>query len=271
MRFKLLTPILNPLHQIYYYRYRLYRSTIAELSAQYASSYLGSLWYMIYPVLQMFIYCGLYVFIFRIRPSGLTELSYTLFVFTGLLPVLAFTQAIGTSSSLLSANKSLLLNNVFPAFLLPPRNVVVAFVPNMIGFLLTVGLSSLLVRPPDLQYLYIPIILFSFYLLATSIVYILSVFAIYIPDLSQLIPLLVMLLTMLSPFAFTPQMVPSALKPILYLNPTTYFILPFQKILILGEHIDPIGIVMIFIVTIVIFSLSYSFFKSNLRMVYDLL
>jgi lipopolysaccharide transport system permease protein len=47
-----------------------------------------------------------------------------------------------------------------------------------------------------------------------------------------------MLLTILSPFAYTPEMVPEALKFVIYLNPLSYFVLSFQQIIAYGTWPD---------------------------------
>jgi ABC-type polysaccharide/polyol phosphate export permease len=49
-----------------------------------------------------------------------------------------------------------------------------------------------------------------------------------------------MLLFVLSPFAYTPEMVPTNLKFIIYLNPLSYFVLTFQQIICYGVWPDPI-------------------------------
>jgi len=47
--------------------------------------------------------------------------------------------------------------------------------------------------------------------------------------------LLLMMVMVLSPIAYTPEMVPASLRPVLILNPLAYFIVAYQNTLILGR------------------------------------
>ena len=58
-------------------------------------------------------------------------------------------------------------------------------------------------------------------------------------DIQHGLGLVIMLLFVLSPFAYTPEMVPAALKPIIYLNPLSYFVLTFQQLICYGTWPDP--------------------------------
>ncbi len=47
-----------------------------------------------------------------------------------------------------------------------------------------------------------------------------------------------MLATVLSPYAYTPEMVPAALKIIIYMNPISYFVLMFQQLIVYSNFPD---------------------------------
>ena len=53
-------------------------------------------------------------------------------------------------------------------------------------------------------------------------------------DIENSLGIFIMLVTFLSPYAYTPQMVPSALKIVLYLNPLSYYVLVNQQIIVYG-------------------------------------
>ena len=52
-----------------------------------------------------------------------------------------------------------------------------------------------------------------------------------------------MLVMVLSPFAYTPEMVPATMKAILYLNPLSYFVLTFQQLICYGTWPDLIPVI----------------------------
>jgi lipopolysaccharide transport system permease protein len=72
-----------------------------------------------------------------------------------------------------------------------------------------------------------------------GIVWVLSLVALVVRDVQQLIGILSMAIMVLSPMAYTPEMVPGAIKFVLWLNPLSYFVLCFQAVLALGRPPDP--------------------------------
>ena len=76
------------------YRHRVLEGVMHDIRQRYIGSVFGSLWAVLFPLLQLSIYAGLYTFIFKVRPSGLTELGYVVLVFSGLVPLMAFNEAL---------------------------------------------------------------------------------------------------------------------------------------------------------------------------------
>ena len=118
--------IFKSLRTLSFYRHRVLEGIIHDVRQRYVGSVFGSLWAVLYPLLQLSIYAGLYTIIFRVRPPGLTEYDYVVLVFSGLVPLMAFNEALLAATSSLSTNKNLLLNTVFPADLIPLRAAVAA-------------------------------------------------------------------------------------------------------------------------------------------------
>ena len=69
---------------------------------------------------------------------------------------------------------------------------------------------------------------------AVGVGWILSLVSLVARDIQHSLTLIVMMLFVLSPFAYTPDMVPAALKIIIYFNPLSYFVLCFQSIICYG-------------------------------------
>ena len=118
---KLINNILEPFILIWNYRKLIVGGVKQDLKQRYVNSFFGVSWAVIYPFLQLSIYAVLYALVFRIRPSGLTEIGYVLLVFSGLTPLLAFGEIVNAASMSLVGNRALLLNTVFPSDLIPFR------------------------------------------------------------------------------------------------------------------------------------------------------
>lgn len=214
---------------------RVQEGIVHDVRLRYGGSVLGCFWAFLAPFMQLSIYSILYTFVFRVRPEGLGTSGYILLVFSGLVPLLAFNDCLLASMNSLSANASLLLNNVVPAELIPLRAGLAAQIPLMTGILITYFLSLALGKSYWAAPLLATILWLLLLMFAIGIGWLLSLVTLVAKDLQHSIGLLTMLLFISSPFAYTPDMVPSAMKFLIWFNPLTYFVLSFQSVLCFGS------------------------------------
>lgn len=222
------------LHILFGYRHRLAEGILHDLRQRYIGSIFGLAWAVLFPVLQLSIYAGLYAVVFKIRPSGLTEIGYVVLVFSGLVPLMAFNEALTGATGSLSANKSLLLNTVFPAELIPVRSAIAAHIPSFAGLLISLALAFATGHASWQAVVLVPVFWVLLLMFAIGLGWVLSLLTLVARDITQFMSLIIMLMFVLSPFAYTPEMVPQSLKLILYLNPLSYFVLVFQKLMCYG-------------------------------------
>ena len=232
-----------------------------DIQQRYVGSIFGAFWAILYPMAQLSIYAILYVFVFRIRPDGMDEWGYVLLVFSGLIPLMAFNEILAATTNSLLSNKSLLLNTVFPAELIPIRSALAAQVPSFCGLVITLILGITLGRLEWRLIVFVPVLWILLLMFAVGIGWVLSLIALVAKDLQQLLGLITMLIVMLSPFAYTPEMVPSLLRPIIYLNPLSYFVLSFQQIICYGSIANIVPFVASFFLAIASFLIGFTFFS----------
>ena len=251
------------------YRQRMLEGVIHDVRQQYTGSVFGVFWAVLFPLLQLGIYAGLYTVIFRVRPSGLTEFTYTLLVFSGMVPLLAFGQALVAATGSLTGNKSLLLNTVFPAELIPVRAALSAHVPTLFGLAITLLFGFALGRTSWQAVLLVPVFWVLLLMFAIGFGWILSLLSLVARDIQHSIGLVIMLVTVLSPFAFTPEMVPESLKVIIYLNPLSYFVLTFQQLICYGTWPDVIPALGAVVLGLGSFFLGFSVFQRAKYVFFD--
>jgi lipopolysaccharide transport system permease protein len=212
--------------------------TVIECRRKYAGSILGVLWYPLYSALLLGSYCFVYLVVFRVRYRELSTYDFVLFVFSGLIPYLGFSEAISSGLGSVKANLALLRNAVFPIELVPVKHVLAANV----GLLSSLGLLLLMILPTAYfgwHLLYLPVALLSLLLLCLAVVWVLSAVAVVVPDVAQIVNIVLLLLMFVSPIAFTIDMVPARARALVYLNPLTYLIEQFRFALI-GIRTSPL-------------------------------
>lgn len=244
-------------------------SVKTDLRQRYAGSALGFGWAILYPALLLSIYATLYAFVFRIRPDGLTELSYVVLVFSGLVPLLSFNEALMAATGTLLANRGLLLNTVFPAELIPVRAVVAAQVPCFVGLCITLVMAVLQGRASWMTPIAVLVAWVLLVIFTIGLGWILSLVNLLLRDVQQGLSLVLMSLFMLSPVAYTPSMVPDGLKLILYVNPLAYFVTTFQAAICYGTLPDISTGIAIVSMSLISGTLGFWFFRRTRFVFFD--
>jgi lipopolysaccharide transport system permease protein len=210
------------------------RTTVTEIQSRYAGSALGLLWMVLAPLLLMTIYAVVYLVIFNVRTPELPPALYVVYVLSGLLPFLAFSEALSTGSASLSMNRAILLSTVFPAELVPLRAVLSSQAPTAIGMTLCLALATL-ITGPRLTWLAVPVIWFAMMLFVGGIVLTLSLTSLLVKDIQQALGFVTMLLLIASPIGYTPTMVPPALKLWLLINPLAHYLGAIHEVVVFGR------------------------------------
>lgn len=212
----------------------LWSTVLADLKGKVAGSALGILWLLLYPVLFLGAYAVIYLFVFRIRFDAGTPAEYILMIFCGLIPFLASADAISTSTVSVTGNPSLVKNTMYPIDLVPAKASLVS--QNV----LAVGLVMIMVALVFFGRLTIffpgVFIVWAFQIIfLIGLGWILAAANVIFRDLQQVIGLVVLILMMISPIAYTIDMIPPSLQTILSLNPLYYFIISYQELAFFGR------------------------------------
>lgn len=83
----------------------------------------------------------IYIFVFsvvfkiRLKPIETGTDNFVLFLLSGLLPWIAFAEAVGSSASMFLGKAGLITKVAFPLEVVPVAGVVVTFILNGVGFL----------------------------------------------------------------------------------------------------------------------------------------
>ncbi|MFQ5354747.1 MAG: ABC transporter permease, partial [Thermodesulfobacteriota bacterium] len=106
----------------------------SNLKARYAGSMLGLYWSVINPILLLIIYTIVFSVILGVRFEGNSNINnYSLYLFCGLLPWIAFQESLTASVGILSKNANLVRNVVFPLKTLHTSMIISALISELIG------------------------------------------------------------------------------------------------------------------------------------------
>jgi lipopolysaccharide transport system permease protein len=222
-----------PVRLIWSRRDLLLSAVTVALRQRYAGATLGMAWLILGPILLLALYSAIYLIVFRVRPAKMDPEIYVLYIFTGLVPFMSFSQGLTQGTSALSADRDILLNTVFPAELVPLREVAVS-VANLGAGLAIIAVLAIILGRFSLAWLMVPFVITLLLMFLTGIVWVLSLANLVLKDIQQILTYVTLVLMVASPIAYTPDMLPASLNVLIYFNPLAYFIICMQSMIVLG-------------------------------------
>jgi lipopolysaccharide transport system permease protein len=209
-------------------------TTWNDVRGRFAGSVLGLAWLLLYPLLLLGAYAAVYIYVFKVRFALFDANEYVALIFCGLIPFLGFSEALGTGVSSITSNARLIKNTLFPVDLIPVKAVLASQCTQLGGTVLLLVALAFLGRLTPWAALLLPVWLCQI-AFTVGLVWVLSSLNVYFRDLQNIVQVLILVLMMISPIAYTRDMVPAGLRPLLLVNPLYYLISAYQECLMLGR------------------------------------
>ncbi len=229
-----------------------------EIIVRYKQSFLGFLWVILNPFLQMLIMSFVFSYVFKFKMPGV---PYPVFMYAGLLPWMFFLNGVTSSMNALVDGSGLLKKIYFPREVLLLAAILAKAFDLMLSFVVFFGLVLYFQIPITWHaLLFIPIFLIQM-LFVLGIGMILSVLNLYYRDVQYLVTLIMTLLFYLTPVIYQVEAFPEQYRWIFKFNPLSVFINAYRQVLL--AHDLPnwgslgIGVLM----SVGIFLIAYRFFK----------
>lgn len=228
----------EPFNVLWKHRRMLFQTATNDLRARHAGSLLGLGWLFVYPLIFLGTYSIVYVYIFRIRFQMYSSNEYVAMIFCGLIPYLGFSEALSAGTGSIISNANLIKNTLFPIELVPVKTVLTAQATQMAGLVLLVMVLGFLGRLSPWIFC-LPLIWCLQTLFTIGVVWLFASTTVFVRDLQTAVAILILILMMLSPIAYTVDMIPERFRGFMALNPLYYIIVCYQDLLFLGKFPRP--------------------------------
>lgn len=221
----------------YFFRHwrLLARMVERDLRSKYVGSMIGLFWTVINPLLLLLVFTFIFSVIFRARFNNQPGVaSSALYILCGLIPWLGFQEGIARSSSYLTENRSLVSRVKFPVHILPGVPVLSGFCGQLIGFvalLVWAGVKGKIELP---AVLFLPVWMLLQIGLAMGLAYAFSAVAVWVRDLAQLVPVMLLVWMYATPIFYPAQLVPERLQIAVWINPVAHLVEGYRKIILEG-------------------------------------
>ena len=237
---------MNPFRTLAVHRQALEIFVGRDLRGRYVSSSLGLWWAVIQPLALLTLYTLVFSVIMKVPLSGRPGTGeFALYLFCGLLPWLAFADAVTRSASVIVEQTPLIKKVAFPSEILPVHLVLSAIVVEFVGlavFLVVITVSG---RPPGWSLLALPGVVLLQFLFTSGVAWLLASVAVFLRDARQVVGLALTLWMFLTPIMYPMSYVPERYRWVWALNPMTVVIDAYRAA-VLGERIPSIASLAVF-------------------------
>ena len=210
--------------------FNLFKMSIRD---RYLGSALGLIWAILNPLVMLAMYTFIFGFIFKAKmPGADTTFAYSIWLISGLVPYMAVAEALNVTASSVVSGASMVKNIVFKSETLPYAATLSAAVPFTVGMVFLFILLFIDGNYPTWHVVFVvPLILIQFAFLG-GIGLFLAATTVYIRDITQALPTVIMFLMFFTPIFYTRDMLPHFVQKITFFNPLYQMTQPFRDVIL---------------------------------------
>jgi lipopolysaccharide transport system permease protein len=209
--------------------------TQREVKSRHAGTALGLVWPYLQPLLTIATFYLVFDIVFAMRTGeATTDKGLGVFLIVGMLPWMAFCDAISRGMNSLIEAGGVLQKNPLPPVLFVARSVLASGVIYGPLFVL-VAATYTAWQPVGTATLALPVLVLMQLLLCFMMAYLLAIFAAALRDVVQLVGFMLSVGIYLSPILFPMRLFPEAWRWVLWLNPMSGLVTAYQAVLLEGR------------------------------------
>lgn len=211
-----------------------------EVLGRYRGSMMGIFWSFFNPVLMLLVFTFVFSVIFEARwqTDSDSKTEFALVLFAGLIVFNLFAECFNRAPTLILSNVNYVKKVVYPLEILPCVTIVSAMFHCFVSLSAWLLVYIVFFGVPNYTIIYIPLILFPFFLFIIGLSWALASLGVFLRDISQFIGVFTTLLMFLSPIFFPATAMPEDYRYLLYINPLTPVIELTRDVLFWGSSPD---------------------------------
>jgi lipopolysaccharide transport system permease protein len=264
-----------PLQAIWRNRNLIRTMVRRDVLSRYSGSFGGAFWAVLNPLMLMLTYFFVFGLVLPSRVGNDTSRSgYAIYFLAGMLPWLAFSEAVGRSPFSMIEHRGFIKKLVFPVETLPVNLVVAGLVTEFFGVILFL-LALLLVRgrlTPTV--LYLPALIVPQVLLTAGICWFLAALGVFVRDLAQISGYILTVWFFITPICYAEtnlnNLPPLALN-ILTKNPIFVLVRAYRSILLESRAPDWTALLWLTLASLLVFLLGHAWFYKLRKSFADLI
>lgn len=228
---------------IYSYRGFIWQRAVADLRHRYAGTGLGVVWNVVHPLTMIAIYSLIFSTLMPVTahiPNTSAHFAYVLYLCSGFLPWLAFSECITRGANAFLENASYLKKLPMPEQVFVAQTAASATLGLAISFSLLLAVALCLGQRPAWPWLLLPIPLICMQFLGFALGLLCGTLNVFFRDIGQVLQVVLQIVLWTAPVIWVEQNLPQQLKVLLRWHPL-YPMLQAVRDLFFGASIPGLG------------------------------
>jgi lipopolysaccharide transport system permease protein len=225
----------------------LYRRYILSNARQdflfkYVGTGIGLMWNVIHPIMMVVVFSFVFTVISptRFKSAGIQDVSFVVFLCSGLLPWLSFLDGLQRTTASLVENAGYLRKLAIPEEVFLAKTIVGSCILLAINLAVLVAAALLLGSPPQWAWLLIPVVGAMMMLFAFGLGAAFGTINVFVRDVAQIITIITQVWMWLTPIVYSLEAMPVWLRAVQFANPIFPFIELFRELFLFGRLGSPL-------------------------------
>jgi lipopolysaccharide transport system permease protein len=243
-----------------------------DVLGRYRGSFGGSFWTIFNPLLLMLTYFFVFSVVLETRfPGDPSRSGFVLYYLAGMLPWLAFSEAVGRSPSVMLEHRNFVKKLVFAVETLPVNLVAAGLVTEFFAVLLFCGVLLAIRHAVPATVVWLPLLLVPQVLFTAGLSWFLAALGVFVRDLGQILGFLLTIWFFATPICYPETSLPASATVLLSRNPI-YILVRGYRAILLDQHSPAFGSLWkLWLLSLAVFILGHAWFYKLRKSFADLI
>lgn len=243
-----------------------------DFKERYVGTSLGQLWYLLSPVITIFIYTVIFSDFMKMKMNIIeNSYAYSIYLVPGLLSWTSFSNIVMRLNTSFFEKAHLIKKISVPMYAFQLAIMLTELFLFLLSILLGIGFLFLVNQPITLVFLWMLPVMVLQTIFAFSLGVILSLFTPFLKDLKEVVPVVIQLWFWMTPIIYMREMLEKKYPFLITYNPFYYFSSIYQDIFVFSKAPSLESLSIIIFITSVTFLLSMYLYKKMIGTIKDII
>jgi ABC-type polysaccharide/polyol phosphate export permease len=209
-----------------------------QWARSYQDSHLGLLWAFLSPLMMVALLTLVFSEVLGIKfreVTGDSALNFGLYLYCGLLPFLAYSDALTQGVNVIRRNTNLVQGVVFPVEILPMTTIITSLIKSMFGVGALLVVLMVLEHRLHWTALLLPLVIVPQLVFTLGLCYLMAVAGTYVPDIRETLRAVVRATFFITPILWPAGRVPEDWRFLVDYNPLAFLVESYRRLILDGE------------------------------------